>query len=380
MVFGRGCDIRSCRDDRVVLRRRFPECLNRRRHRERPGSPTRRRHWHASLLSGHGRSRCWLSRYGRRCRRRRVARDPGRTAGDVACPNRRLRGTRLRWRLLRRLRRGGRGSSRGGQASGRALGGRSALAASRPRRLGSRPLLQRGTSLWRAATRGRGRSAGLPCRLGLSTPRLRRRRRWRCGLRVRRLSGWGGRRRCLLYGWSGRAALNLVGLLSKPQPSEKRLPGLWRRWRIPNGYRARGFRARSWRAVTGWTTRSRRTGLGWRDRAGRLTGRFGRRLLLGWLCLLIRRLLIRRLLTRRLLWLRRAPTCRSTGSRAARLRWTNRRSGNLRSPAATSNSCATCTRRCDLLFAGALPVGTLVLLVRSLPGWTSTWSGRWLSI
>ena len=135
------------------------------------------------------------------------------------------------------------------------------------------------------------------------------------------------------------------------------------------------FRARSWRAGTGWTTRSRGTGLGWGDRAGRLTSRFGRRLLLGWLCLLIRRLLIRRLL-----WLRRAATCGATGSWAARLRWTNRSSGSLRSAAATSNSCATRTRRCDLLLAGALPVGTLVLLVRSLRGWTSTWSGRWLSI
>jgi hypothetical protein len=234
--------------------------LNRRRHRERPGSPTRRRHWHASLLSGYGRSRCWMSGSSRSCCWRRVARNPGRTASGVARPNRRLRRrTRLRWRLLRRPRRGGRGSSRGGQASGCALGRRSALATTRPRRLGSRPLLLRRTSLRRAATRGRGRSAGLLCRSGLSTPRLRRRRPWRYGLRVRRLSGWGGRRRCLLYGWSGRVTLNLVGLLSKPQPSEKRLPGLWRRWRIPNGYRARGLRARSWGAGTGWTTRSRGT-------------------------------------------------------------------------------------------------------------------------
>ena len=51
-----------------------------------------------------------------------------------------------------------------------------ALATSRPRRLGSRPLLHRRTSLRRAATRGRGRSAGLLRRLGLSTPRLRSRR------------------------------------------------------------------------------------------------------------------------------------------------------------------------------------------------------------
>ena len=135
--------------------------------------------------------------------------------------------------------------------------------------------------------------------------------------------------------------------------------GWWRRRRIPYGYRARGFRARSWRAGTGWTTRSRGTRLGRGDRSGRLTGRLRGRLL-GWLCLLIRRLLIRRLLR-----LRRAATCGASGSRAARLRWTNCGSGTLR-PAATSSSCAARTRRCNLLFAGALPVGSLVLLVRRL--------------
>ena len=118
-------------------------------------------------------------------------------------------------------------------------------------------------------------------------------------------------------------------------------------------------------------------GRGWvgADRAGRLTGRFSGRLLLGCLCLLIRRLLIRRLLR-----LRRAATCGASGSRAARLRWTNRSAGSLRSAAATSSSCAARTRRCNLLFAAALPVGTLVLLVRSLPGRTGTRSGRWLPI
>ena len=41
----------------------------------------------------------WLSRCSRSCCRRRVARNPGRTASRVARASRRLRGTRLRWRL-----------------------------------------------------------------------------------------------------------------------------------------------------------------------------------------------------------------------------------------------------------------------------------------
>ena len=286
MVFGRGGDLRSCRDHRVVLRRRFLECLDRRRYRERPRSPTRRRHWHPRLLSGYGRSRGWL----------RTARNPGRTASVVVPPSRRLRGTRRRWRLLRRLRRGRRSSSRGGQASSRTLGSRSALAARR-QRLSSRPLLDRRTCLRRAATHGRGSSTRLRCRLGLRTHRRRRHRLGRRGLRARRLSGRGGRR-CLLYGWSGRVALNPVGLLPKPQSGEERLLGLWRRWRIPYGYRARSFRAGGRRAGSRWTARSRRTRLGRGDLGGRLTGRFSLRLLLGWLRLLLGRLC---LLRRRLL-------------------------------------------------------------------------------
>src|SRR4029450_10985274 len=73
-------------------------------------------------------------------------------------------------------------------------------------------------------------------------------------------------------------------------------------------------------------------------------------------------------------------TCGPTGPRSARRRWTNDNSGSLRPTAATSNSRAARTRRCDLSFAGALPVGTLVLLVRSLAGWTSTRFGGWLPI
>ena len=113
----------------------------------------------------------------------------GAYASGVARPNRRLRGTRLRWRLLTRLRRCGRSSSRRGQASGRALVRRSALAATRPRRLGSRLLLLRRTSLRRAATRGRGFSTSLLRRRWLSTCGRRRHRLGRCGLLARRLSG-----------------------------------------------------------------------------------------------------------------------------------------------------------------------------------------------
>ena len=306
MVFGRGGDLRSCRDYRVVLRRRVLECLDRRRYRERPRSPSRRRYWHPRLLSGYGRSRGWL----------RTARNPGRTASVVVPPRRRLRGTRRRWRLLRRLRRGGRSSSRGGQASSRTLGSRSALAARR-RRLSSRPLLGRRTSLRRAATHGRGGSTRLRCRLGLRTHRRRRHRLGRRELRARRLSGRGGRRglrarrlssrggrrglrarrlsgrggrRCLLYGWSGRVVLNPVGLLPKPQSGEERLLGLWRRWRIPYGYRARSFRAGGRRAGSRWTARSRRTRLGRGDLGARLTGRFLRRVVLCGRCRQGRRL------------------------------------------------------------------------------------------
>jgi len=53
--------------------------------------------------------------------------------------------------------------------------------------LGSRLLLHRRTSLRRAATHGRGRSARLLCRWGLSTPRLSCRRLGRYGLGARRL-------------------------------------------------------------------------------------------------------------------------------------------------------------------------------------------------
>jgi hypothetical protein len=266
--------------------------LDRRRYRERPRSPTRWRHRHPRLLSGYGRSRRWL----------RTARTPGRTATGVVPPSRRPRGTRRR--LLRRLRRGGRSGSRGGQARGRTLGSRSARAARR-RRLSSRPLLDRRTSLRRAATHGRGSSTRLRCRLGLRTHRRRRHRlgrrrlraRWlsgrggRRGLRARRLSSRGGRRRCLLHGWCSRVALNLAGLLPEPQSSEERLLGLWRRWRIPYGYCARSFRAGGGRAGCRWTARSRRTRLGRGDLSGRLTDCFSLRLLLGRLCLLRRRLL-----------------------------------------------------------------------------------------
>jgi len=181
MVFGRVGDLWSCRDHGVVLRRRFPKRLNRRRHREQPRSPTWRRHWHTSLLPGYGWNRGWLSRCSRSCCRRRVARNAGRTASAVARASRRLRGARLRWRLLTRLRRCGRSRSRNGQASGRPLSGRSALATARPGRLISRLLLPRCASLRRAATRDRSRSARLLCRWGLSTAWLRCRRLGRCG-------------------------------------------------------------------------------------------------------------------------------------------------------------------------------------------------------
>ena len=189
-MLGLGCaGFGSCRDRRVGLRIGVLECLDRRRHRERRGSPSRRRRWHPRLLSGRGRNRG----------RRGVARNSRRTTSGLLRPGRRLGGARRRGR-------------RGPLAGWR-------------RRLCSGPLLQRCTSLGCGGLRRRSLRTRSLRRPGLRTRRHH--RLWNRGLGARHL----------LNSRNSQVALRPVGLLTKTQPREQRLLALLRCRRIPHGYR-----------------------------------------------------------------------------------------------------------------------------------------------